>query len=194
MTAESEGYVFVLQDRHDRFDLMPFSIARTWREEMGLDVAMYATYDAVELLKKDTLVEYPAIREAVDETTVGNWQEIGRRDELVPGDLLATHAQPAQAYHVVFNCGQVGGRDLVYDSSPRGRIPLFDGRGRVVADRPIHTRYARATETTDRLRDDGGAYLRLWDERMRFFHTGLHARLVAGGAVIKTQVEDDPNQ
>ncbi len=120
--------------------------------------------------------------EAADETTAGNWQEIGRRDELVPGDLLATHAQPAQAYHVVFNCGQVGGRDLVYDSSPRGRIPLFDGRGRVVADRPIHTRYARATETTDRLRDDGGAYLRLWDERMRFFHTGLHARLVAGGA------------
>ena len=66
MTAGSEGFVFVLQHRHERFDLMPFSIARTWREEMGLDVALYAMYDAVELLKKDTIVQYPEIREAVD--------------------------------------------------------------------------------------------------------------------------------
>ncbi len=49
-------------------------------------------------------------------------------------------------------------------------------------DRSIFTRYARATETTDRLRDDGGAYLRLWHDRMRYFHKGLHARLLAGGA------------
>ncbi|MEI6449776.1 MAG: NlpC/P60 family protein [Actinomycetes bacterium] len=121
-------------------------------------------------------------REAADETTAGNWQEIGRRDELVPGDLLATHPRPDPRYHVVFYCGRVGGRDVVYDSSPRGLIPLFDERGTVVEDRAIHTRYARATETTDRLRDDGGAYLRLWDERMRFFHKGLQARLQAGGA------------
>jgi hypothetical protein len=121
-------------------------------------------------------------QEALDETTAGNWQEIGRRDELAPGDLLATHPQPDAKFHVVFSCGRVGGHDLVYDSSPRGLIPLFDERGTVVEDRAIHTRYARATETTDRLRDDGGAYLRLWHEGMRYFHKGLHARLVAGGA------------
>src|SRR5665648_211982 len=121
-------------------------------------------------------------QEALDETTVGAWQDIGRRDELVPGDLLATHPQPDPAYHVVFYCGRVGGHDLVYDSSPRGLVPLFDGRGTVVQDRSIHTRYSRATETTDRLRDDGGAYLRLWHDRMRYFHKGLHARLMAGGA------------
>ena len=121
-------------------------------------------------------------QEALDQTTASNWQEIGQRDELVPGDLLATHAQPDPAYHVVFCCGRAGGHDLVYDSSPRGDIPLFDEHGTVVGDRAIHTRYARATETTDRLRDDGGAYLRLWDERMRYFHKGLHARLLAGGA------------
>jgi len=121
-------------------------------------------------------------QEALDETTVGNWQEIGRRDELVPGDLLTTHPQPDPAYHVVFYCGRFGGHDLVYDSSPRGLVPLFDGRGAIVGDRAIHTRYARATETTDRLRDDGGAYLRLWHERMRYSHKGLHARLLAGGA------------
>ena len=121
-------------------------------------------------------------QEALDETTVGAWQDIGRRDELVPGDLLATHPQPDPAYHVVFYCGRVGGHDLVYDSSPRGLVPLFDGRGTVVEDRSIHTRYSRATETTDRLRDDGGAYLRLWHDGLRYFHTGLHARLMAGGA------------
>ena len=65
---------------------------------------------------------------------------------------------------MAFFCGRVGGHDLVYDSSPRGRVPLFDESGTLVEDRAIHTRYARATETTDRLRDDGGAYLRLWDD------------------------------
>jgi len=121
-------------------------------------------------------------QEALDETTAGDWQAIGRRDDLVPGDLLATHPQPDPAYHVGFFCGSCGGQDLVYDSSPRGLIPLFDERRQLVESRAIHTRYARATETTDRLRDDGGAYLRLWDERMRYFHKGLHARLLAGGA------------
>ena len=124
-------------------------------------------------------------REARDETTVGNWQEIGRRAELVPGDLLATHPQPDHEYHCVFFCGRVDGHDLVYDSSPRGLVPLFDERGTIEEDRAIHTRYARATEATDRLRDDGGAYLRLWHERMRYVHKGLHARLVAGGAAEK---------
>ena len=121
-------------------------------------------------------------QEALDETTAGKWRAIGRRDELVPGDLLATHPQPDPDYHIVFSCGRVGGHDLVYDSSPRGLVPLFDERGKLVEDRAIHTRYARATETTDRLRDEGGAYLRLWDDRMRYFHKGLHARLLAGGA------------
>ena len=121
-------------------------------------------------------------QEVLDETTVGTWRDIGPRDELVPGDLLATHPRPDLKYHVVFSCGRVGGRDLVYDSSPRGLVPLFDECGMVVDARAIHTRYARATETTDRLRDDGGAYLRLWDDRMRYVHAGLHARLLAGGA------------
>jgi hypothetical protein len=121
-------------------------------------------------------------QEVLDETTVGTWREIGPRDELVPGDLLATHPRPDLKYHVVFFCGRVGGRDLVYDSSPRGLVPLFDECGMVVDARAIHTRYARATETTDRLRDDGGAYLRLWDDRIRYVHAGLHARLLAGGA------------
>ena len=127
-------------------------------------------------------------REAVDETTAGNWEPIGRRDDLVPGDLLATHPRPGPAYHVAFSCGHAGRFDLVYDSSPRGLVPLFDERGELVEGRAIHTRYARATETTDRLRDDGGAYLRLWDARMRYFHKGLHARLLAGGAAQERDV------
>ena len=83
---------------------------------------------------------------------------------------------------MVFFCGRVSDVDVVYDSSPRGAVPLFDERLRVVGERRIHTRYSRATETTERLRDDGGAYLRLWHEKMRYYHAGLHERLVAGGA------------
>ena len=120
--------------------------------------------------------------EALGETTAGNWRPIGERDELVPGDLLATHPQPDPEYHVVFYCGRVGDVDVVYDSSPRGAVPLFDEKLRVVGERRIHTRYSRATETTERLRDDGGAYLRLWHDKMRYYHAGLHERLVAGGA------------
>src|SRR5664280_1812051 len=120
--------------------------------------------------------------DAVDETTAGNWRPIGERDELVPGDLLATHPQPDPEYHVVFCCGRVGDVDVVYDSSPRGAVPLFDERQRIVGERRIHTRYSRATETTERLRGGGGAYLRLWHGKMRYYHVGLHERLVAGGA------------
>jgi len=123
---------------------------------------------------------YDLNRDALDETTAGNWQPIGARGELVPGDLLATHPQPDPHYHVVFFCGEVGGVDVVYDSSPRGAIPLFDERLRMIDERRIHTRYSRATETTERLRDDGGAYLRLWHGKMRYYHAGLHERLVAG--------------
>jgi len=39
--------------------------------------------------------------------------------------------------------------------------------------------YMRATESTDRLRNDGGAYLRLWDGRQRFYHGLLHDRLAS---------------
>jgi predicted peroxiredoxin len=66
VTAGSERFVFVLQHRQERFDAMPFSIARTWRQDMDLDVALYVMYDAVELLKQDTLITYPDIQEAVD--------------------------------------------------------------------------------------------------------------------------------
>ena len=50
---------------------MAYSIARTWREDKGLDIAIYAMYDAVELLKKETIVKYPEIKEAVDALLAG---------------------------------------------------------------------------------------------------------------------------
>jgi len=112
-----------------------------------------------------------------------NWAPIERRGELVPGDLLTTHPYAGEGFHTVFFCGRVAGQDLVFDSSPRGLVPLFERAGdgwRLVASRPLFTRYMRATETTDRLRHDGGAYLRLWDERECFFNRAVHARLVAG--------------
>ena len=113
------------------------------------------------------------------------WQAFGGPDELRPGDLLVTHAHVSEGFHTAFFCGRAGGLDLVYDASPRGDVPLFRRVGevwRLQEARALFTRYARATETTDRLRTDGGAYLRLWDDRERYFHRGLRARLLAGAA------------
>ncbi len=121
------------------------------------------------------------------------WAAFEHPDELTPGDLLVTHPHVSKEFHTVVYCGQAGGLHLVYDASPRGEVPLFARRAGVPAGRPgdaweletaraIWTLYARATETTDRLRNDGGAYLRLWDDRERYYHRGLRARLVAGAA------------
>lgn len=66
MTDGGDRYVFVLQHRQERFDAMAYSIARTWREDKGLDLAIYAMYDAVELLKKEVIAEHPDVKEAVD--------------------------------------------------------------------------------------------------------------------------------
>ncbi len=114
-----------------------------------------------------------------DGSTDELWLPFAQTAELVPGDLLVSHRRPDPDFHTAFYCGRVGGVDLVYDSSPRGEVPLFDSRGRLLAQRSVVTRYMRATETTDRLRHDGGAYLRLWDPRQRFYHGPLHDRLVA---------------
>ena len=40
--------LFVLQHHHEQFDLMPFSIARTWIDDKGVDLALYLMYDAVQ--------------------------------------------------------------------------------------------------------------------------------------------------
>ena len=113
------------------------------------------------------------------------WGAFAGPDELAPGDLLTTHPHAGEGFHTAFYCGRVDGLELVYDASPRALVPLFERRDdgwRHAGDRAIHTRYARATESTDRLRNDGGAYLRRWDERQAYYHRGLHARLLAGGA------------
>jgi hypothetical protein len=128
---------------------------------------------------------YDVNEQLLDAGTAAGWRLIADRGDLLPGDLLTTHAQPDEDFHCVFYCGRVGAHDLVYDSSPRALLPLFERHGgelRWVADRGLTTRYMRATETTDRLRNDGGAYLRLWDDRMRYVNTAVHARLQAAGA------------
>jgi hypothetical protein len=110
---------------------------------------------------------------------VTRWAPLESRDELVPGDVLTSHPHASRDFHVVVFCGRVGEVDLVFDSSPRGGVPLFDSAGRLTDARPLFARFMRATETTDRLRHDGGGWLRLYDERMRFFNKALHARLLA---------------
>ena len=114
-----------------------------------------------------------------------NWVAFEDPAQLVPGDLLVTHPHGDRDFHTAFFCGLVGDVDLVYDASSRARVPLFDRRDggwRLAAERAVFTKYLRATETTDRLRNDGGAYLRLWDDGLAYYHGGLHERLLAGGA------------
>jgi predicted peroxiredoxin len=66
MSDGSGKYVFVLQHHNPQFDLMPFSIGRTWLDDKGLDLAFYLMYDAVQLMHKDTIETLPDIKEAVD--------------------------------------------------------------------------------------------------------------------------------
>lgn len=58
--------LFVLQHRNEPFDLMPFSIARTWLDDKGVDLALYLMYDAVQLVRKEVIEQRPDIKEAVD--------------------------------------------------------------------------------------------------------------------------------
>ena len=102
--------------------------------------------------------------------------------ELLPGDVVTTHDhhEPGK-FHAVVVYGTVAGRPLVYDSSPRGDIPLFeerDGELVFVVARALHTRFMRATGGTDRLRNDGGAYLRLWFVGGRYYDRRLHDALL----------------
>ena len=110
---------------------------------------------------------------------VSGWAPLEERGELLPGDVLTSHPHASPEFHIYVYCGRVGDVDLVYDSSPRGEVPLFDEAGRLTGSRPLFTRFMRATETTDRLRHDGGAWLRLYGDRARFVNKAVHARLLA---------------
>jgi hypothetical protein len=45
---------------------MPFSIARTWLDDKGVDLALYLMYDAVQVVRKEVIEQRPDIKEAVD--------------------------------------------------------------------------------------------------------------------------------
>ena len=112
----------------------------------------------------------------------GDWRPLGDRADLLVGDVVGTHpcAAPDEC-HVAIYCGRVGDTHLVYDSSPRGDIPLLDRYGDLVGVREIFTRYMRATAAADGLRNQGGAYLRLWDGRDLYSSQAVH-RLLSLGA------------
>ena len=111
----------------------------------------------------------------------GDWRPLGDRTDLVVGDVVGTHpCMASDERHVALYCGRVGDNHLVYDSSPRGDIPLLDKYGDLIGVREIFTRYMRATTATDGLRNQGGAYLRLWDGRDLYFSQAVHRLLLLG--------------
>ena len=120
---------------------------------------------------------------AVETARVRLWAPITELAELLPGDVVTTHDHHvAGKFHAVIVYGWLDGRLLVYDSSPRGDIPFVedhDGSHVIVGARELYTRHMRATGGTDRLRNDGGAYLRLWFVGGRYFDRRLHEALLA---------------
>ena len=118
-----------------------------------------------------------------DETErAARWAPIVDLADLMPGDVVTTHDHHVpDDFHAVIFYGYVAARPLVYDSSPRGEIPLLEERDGALTytdARELFTRYARGTGGTDRVRDDGGAYLRLWFRGGRYYHRWLHDRLL----------------
>ncbi|HMK93334.1 MAG TPA: fibronectin type III domain-containing protein [Thermoleophilia bacterium] len=118
-----------------------------------------------------------------DETQrASRWSPIVDLADLLPGDVVTTHDHHVpDEFHAVIFYGQVAARPLVYDSSPRGEIPLLEERDGALAyvdARELFTRYPRGTGGTDHLRDDGGAYLRLWFRGGRYYDRWLHDRLL----------------
>ncbi len=81
---------------------------------------------------------------AVETERVQRWAPITEMAELLPGDVVTTHDHHAPGeFHAVIVYGRVSGRLLVYDSSPRGDVPLFEEReGELVflRARELHTR------------------------------------------------------
>ena len=63
---KKEKYLFCIQNNDERYNPMPFSIARTWVEDKGLDIAIYLMYDAVQIVEKDNLENSSDIKEYID--------------------------------------------------------------------------------------------------------------------------------
>ena len=66
MSDEKLKYLFVIQHQNEKFDLMAYSIARTWVDDKGVDLAIYVMYDAVQVVRKDKIDERPDIKETID--------------------------------------------------------------------------------------------------------------------------------
>ena len=119
---------------------------------------------------------------AVETARAERWAPIPELADLLPGDVVVSHDHHVPGkFHAVIVYGRLDGRLLVYDSSPRGDIPLVekrDDRQVVIDARELHTRHMRATGGTDRLRNDGGAYLRLWFVGGRYYNRRLHEALL----------------
>lgn len=66
MSEEKSRYLFVIQHQNERYDLMPYSIARTWIDDKNADIAIYLMYDSIPLVEKGNIQRRPDIQEAVD--------------------------------------------------------------------------------------------------------------------------------
>jgi predicted peroxiredoxin len=63
---DSSKFLMVLEHHNLQFDELPFSTARSWVEDGGLDVAMWLLYDSIQIVRREEIEHTPAIKELVD--------------------------------------------------------------------------------------------------------------------------------
>lgn len=66
MDTIKQKFLFVLKTKNPKYDLMAFSIARTWIDDKSQDIALYLMFDSVQLVRKDTIEKTPDIKALVD--------------------------------------------------------------------------------------------------------------------------------
>lgn len=66
MSKSQKQFLLVIKTKNPKFDLMGFSIARSWLDDQNADIAIYLKFDSVELLKKDNIENNPEIKAEVD--------------------------------------------------------------------------------------------------------------------------------
>jgi predicted peroxiredoxin len=63
---DGSKFLLVLEHHNSQFDELPFSTARSWVEDSGVDVAMWLLYDSIHIVRREEIEKTPVIKELVD--------------------------------------------------------------------------------------------------------------------------------
>lgn len=66
MPEDKPKYLFCVQHNDPQFNPMSLSIARTWLDDKGIDIAFYFMYHAGNIMRQDNVEANPDIQDHVD--------------------------------------------------------------------------------------------------------------------------------